>query len=800
MIKKRLTLGFVMDTVVSWADTDYYQSLILSGISEFAEQKDINIMCFVAGKLHSYQDWESSRNILYEFIDIDKVDGLILLTSAIEAFDSSSYTINKLINCKNIPVVTIGDKYEGYHSVSVDNVTGMGQVVDHLIETHGCKRLAFIKGPEGSLESEVRYHAFCDSLKKHNLSVIDELIYNGNFLISSGVEAVKYLDANNLEFDAIVAANDIMAVGALEELNKELGNKFYDIPVTGFDNVDISKVNSLTTVNQPCHDLGYKAAQTLYSIINGEETKKDIQLPSEMVIRSSCTCIPGVVRNAEFEKDQIKKEFINKDFNQFKKATMNLLKIINNSSGITPKGFVIELLKYQEEILNAFFEEIENGKKDTFLRKWNELLFLCINKRVNLFFLHNIISTMRKCIIGYMDEEQYSVTIENMFQSTRIQISEAIRRAGSSGNVMSPEQMYNLVILEESLISNMDTQVQMKLIEKYIFNFEINRCYISLYEDPFKPLDFSKLILAVKKGKRFDTEEYGIRYSTLKMLPESFMKELHTERFSIVIQALHLGQSQIGFCIFGYKGKINRAFEILRNRLSIALNGALMIERIRDQSVELEKQVIERTKELSVTNNQLLDEINKRSEAERKLRLILDELAEYNSQLHYQSIRDELTGLYNRRGFMKIGYEQYQNFKNKNKGFLLFFGDLDGLKQINDRYGHSEGDIAIRSFAEILNKSFRDTDIIARLGGDEYTVIALGASPTDEAVIMERLNKNCENYNKSSNKPYAVSISIGSSYFDPQENVGFDVLMKLADEALYREKQKKKAKSANIII
>jgi diguanylate cyclase (GGDEF)-like protein len=793
----RLTFGFILDSIVSWADTDYYQSLVLSGILDFAETNDINTISFVAGKLNSKIEWESGRNILYELIDVNKVDGLIILTSAVDAYATKAEAIKKIEELKKIPIVIIGDSYEGYPSVLVDNTSGMKQVVNHLIEEHNCKKLAFIKGFATSNESETRFKAFCESLNEHNIPIYDKLIYKGDFVFSSGAEAVKSFIERKLEFDAVVAANDNMAIGAIEELNKQSDSRYRNIPVTGFDNVEISRVNSLTTVNQPCYDMGFKAAQTLYEIINSEYIENVMALPSHMVKRSSCGCIPDAVKKSFYETKKLGSKLRDKDISEFKKIVIEHLKVINRTSDIINLRFFEEFIKYEEKLIDAFFEEVEEGKKDAFLHSWNELINISIYKGIDPFFLNDVMSAIRLLIIDYIREKDYAPTIENIFHLIRIQISEAIRRVGSTLSILSQQQNDKLIVLEETLISNMDRQVQMNHLEKLIYDFEVDRCYVSLYEDPFKPLDCSKLIFAGKKGERFDTGEYGIKYPTRQLLPESFINELYAKRFNIIVQALCLGNNQLGYLVFGFRKRINRAFEIIRYRLSIALNGSLMIERIRNQSVELERQVIKRTKELSLANSQLVEEINKRTEAENKLRAILDELAEYNNQLRYQTIRDELTGLYNRRGFMRIGFEQYQNFKSKNKGFLMFYADVDGLKQINDKYGHNEGDIAIKSVGELLSKSFRDTDIIARIGGDEFTVIALGASPIDENTIMDRLNMNFNKYNKRVNKEYSLSVSMGSAYFNPSENTEFEMLMKLADEALYKEKQKKKGISGN---
>jgi diguanylate cyclase (GGDEF)-like protein len=177
--------------------------------------------------------------------------------------------------------------------------------------------------------------------------------------------------------------------------------------------------------------------------------------------------------------------------------------------------------------------------------------------------------------------------------------------------------------------------------------------------------------------------------------------------------------------------------------------------------------------------------------AEKSLR----DLGYYNEQLHLQSMRDDLTQLYNRRGFMKMGNDCYENAKKNVQGLLLLYVDLDDLKKINDQYGHNEGDYAIAQAAEILNKTFRSSDIICRLGGDEFTILIEDASLADEGEIRRRIQHYCDLHNAASQKPYQLSMSMGAAAYTPDSDKTFEMLMKEADLALYEEKQRKHGKT-----
>jgi len=149
---------------------------------------------------------------------------------------------------------------------------------------------------------------------------------------------------------------------------------------------------------------------------------------------------------------------------------------------------------------------------------------------------------------------------------------------------------------------------------------------------------------------------------------------------------------------------------------------------------------------------------------------------------------DELTGLYNRRGFMAIAERQLKVGRRSGKGMLLFFIDVDDLKQINDSHGHSEGDQALRRTAQALEMTFRDSDVIARIAGDEFAVLAIEAADHSEATIRARL---CEDLKSISAKEsrYAISLSVGVARFNWRDNRPIGELMAQADKAMYEEKR-----------
>jgi len=160
-------------------------------------------------------------------------------------------------------------------------------------------------------------------------------------------------------------------------------------------------------------------------------------------------------------------------------------------------------------------------------------------------------------------------------------------------------------------------------------------------------------------------------------------------------------------------------------------------------------------------------------------------------RLSAQSMTDELTGLLNRRGFKSLAQHQVELAKKIKKGFYLFYCDLNDMKKINDRFGHNMGDKALKETAEILRSSFRKTDIIARVGGDEFVILAPEAIPESINVMLNRLNNNIDKQNLSNNS-CKISLSIGYAYFNPDDSKTLDEIIEIADKMMYQEKIKLK--------
>ncbi len=169
----------------------------------------------------------------------------------------------------------------------------------------------------------------------------------------------------------------------------------------------------------------------------------------------------------------------------------------------------------------------------------------------------------------------------------------------------------------------------------------------------------------------------------------------------------------------------------------------------------------------------------------------ISEQKKMEEKLHEAAVTDSLTGLFNRRGFLTLAEKQLKVAGRSKMKMALFFLDLDNMKEINDKFGHKEGDRALIDTAVLLRKTFRQSDIIARMGGDEFAVLLTEPSGRDvEHIIFGHLNSNLKSHNEESRRPYLLSFSMGTAWYDPERPCSLDDLLISADKMMYEEKKR----------
>lgn len=235
---------------------------------------------------------ERTQNEIFEWLGPQSVDGVIALTGVLVNFAGPASVQRLLERLAPTPAVSIGIELPGVPSITVDNGAGMRAVIEHLVDEHGAERIAYISGPPGNQEADARLSGYRAALASRQLSFTPELVSYGRFTLDTGRTAMLELLATGLEFDAVAAANDYMAFGALQVLRERGLSVPGQMRVVGFDDSPLARLTPqpLTSVAQPVALMAEEALLSLLRAIRGEALEHGGAFAPEAVLRHSCGC------------------------------------------------------------------------------------------------------------------------------------------------------------------------------------------------------------------------------------------------------------------------------------------------------------------------------------------------------------------------------------------------------------------------------------------------------------------------------------------------------------------------------
>ena len=267
------------------------QRQIMDGIIDAIKETKDNVYIFTnhSGRQNNKESAQSAFRIM-ELPDFAYFDGAIVVLDTITYTPTASFVIDKL-RTSNIPFITLNQPVEGHACLQTSSFEAQYKVVEHLIKEHACKEYIYIRGPRNNPEANYRYEAFMKVLSDYGLTIKEENIYEGLFTLESGMEAAAQIYKKGIQADAIVCANDNMAVGVMEYF-KMVGVRVpEDVRLTGFDNSETAMYSNptITSIDRNPHELGYRSIYEMLDIINGAEPR-NIMISAETACRASCGC------------------------------------------------------------------------------------------------------------------------------------------------------------------------------------------------------------------------------------------------------------------------------------------------------------------------------------------------------------------------------------------------------------------------------------------------------------------------------------------------------------------------------
>jgi DNA-binding LacI/PurR family transcriptional regulator/signal transduction histidine kinase/ActR/RegA family two-component response regulator len=418
-----------------------YEAEVRDAFHAKCREQDLDLLIVYGRALDEPNSASASHNEIFELMHPDRVDGVVLLSSSLSSYGGISSIERLAARLAPMPLVSLGLPVSGLPSVIIDNRGGMRAVVEHLVREHGCRRVAFIGGIADNTEAKDRLAGYRAVLEEHGIAYDPTLVEVGDFRGSGGRAAMERLLARGVAFDAVAAASDAMALGAIEALRSSGIRVPRDVPVTGFDDLVVARLGNppLSTVAQPFDRIADASIELLLRQLAGESAPAVSELPAEFFARRSCGCVHG--RHERFHRPDSggsARESIRPTRDALSRARPALTAVFR-ASGKGGAGDADRLLKAVEAELG--------GETHAFTHTIEEMLDESGGDNERYRALHNAVSCLREELRGVqgpaLDDMLFDALSSVAFANTtaqaqhRVEIDETYHRLLGSGHHLS---------------------------------------------------------------------------------------------------------------------------------------------------------------------------------------------------------------------------------------------------------------------------------------------------------------------------------------------------------------------------
>ena len=579
----------------------------MAGINAAAEQHDVNLVHFIGGKLAPIRTDDQNQPSfgLYDLAKPGQLDGLLLTADIAHGVSAQDLQLfSKFYS--SLPTVTQSVPLDEAAMFIANNVEGMRAAVRHLIEEHSYKRIAFVRGIPGQLDGEQRFQAYQDEFQAHGLRFDEDLVVDGDYTPESGRAAIRILlDERQLRFQALVAANDSMAFGALEALQQRGVRVPDDVAVTGFDDLREAQVTGvpLTTVRQSFFTAGKHALEALLKKINGEEIPAVTITPTQLLIRWSCGCLPENVRQAAVAPRDVAKT------GRLENKREAALRALLNSAGVTDQDPALPQFKDAfGRAWDGFLMALSSrSTSDDFLKAVNAMIELMQKHGLVPAVWHNVISMMRRYALGGITSHTTMLLAENLFQQARLLAGELSQRSQAYRRLVLEQQENLLHGFSFSMAPAMTMDEIGTAISAHFPAMGIERWYVMFYSDVTTPQSISAPppesynLLFQYEGTRFEIPQKRTAIGTGQLVPRGKTPQDH--RYTAVVMPLALARNRFGFMWVEMGPRDWEIYVRIRNLVSSALLRVMLVQQKEKAQKEVERllgEAHERTTELAI--------------------------------------------------------------------------------------------------------------------------------------------------------------------------------------------------------
>jgi sigma-B regulation protein RsbU (phosphoserine phosphatase) len=375
---------------------DEHEQSVVHGTLAATRELDTRLVVVAGGPVDNPDDRLCAGNFAFEAVRRDNVLGLLVLSSALGNAAGPERLAEWLTRFSDMPICCLGAPITGYLSVRVDNAAGIHDAVRHLIHVHGKQNIGFVRGPTQSEEAEVRYAAYRDALSTHGITPDPRWVAEGDYTRPSGAQAVRsILDQKRVSvhaLDALVCANDYMALGALDELARRGINVPEQIALVGFDDLPSAAASrpALTTIRQPAKEQGREGLKQLLRLASGATDLQSSVLPVQLQIRRSCGCTSlDAALTPRMQTSGVGGSFEAALIQRRQLIVAELARAAHGSFGAAGSD-------WESPLLSALIEEMRDGKPGALSRRVQRLLLKLEHGGSDLAAAPLVLSTLRQ--------------------------------------------------------------------------------------------------------------------------------------------------------------------------------------------------------------------------------------------------------------------------------------------------------------------------------------------------------------------------------------------------------------------
>ncbi len=730
--RNRPTIGILMGySVLSVNTPDHYRSTILKGIQSAACARECNLLLGwslindVYDLVHIKPAWPvPAPDSSFVPIGPWNTDGLIVFTP-LQSSVHSQYLQD--LRQQGYPILFIATG-EDAPTISVRNEMGIYQAVEHLAIFHGHHHIGFIAGhPDDKGDSNARLRAFQSAVADYGLDPDPRLIATGMHNLPGGYQAVETMLQSGAKFTALIASNDTSAIGAMQAIRETTSLRVpRDIAIIGFDDQPdaIAQVPPLASIHVPLLEMGQQALTLMSDYLNGIQELESIELSTRLMPRQSCGCLPQSIRSA-FTSDSHSSHVDTKtDISAIQQE------IVSGMSAALPRPlrylFSERVSRLCNNLVEGFYESLKARNALSFQERLIDFLQESELRDENIDAWQNAISSLRrdmmKLPVAWQQAEMRRLA-ENMLHQARCAISESAQRQLYRNRYQQQIAEQTLSEITSRLSAILNEQQAVQILEENLANIGIKHVRVALFEaEADDPFAWSVVL-----NPRLEAANQ--RFPTRDFPPPGLYPA--EEALNLMILPLTFQEEAFGYIAFD-TGNLEPCATVARQ-----LASAFKTSRLHKQVTEL-------------------------------------------------SLKDPLTGIYNRRYFDLFLTNEANRSARLGNDLTIIMLDIDRFKKYNDTFGHPAGDKVLQALALCIKEGRRSTDVAARIGGEEFALILPGTNLEGARIVAERIQ---ELIGTSADFEHPITVSMGISVLSRADNEA-ETLIKEADMALYEAKQR----------